>query len=322
MCRDFMTKNPPFCVLNDTVTNAIQTMGENNVAVLPIVRDLSDRRLIGILTDRDLMIRVDAAGREPGETAVAEVMTAKPVSCQAEADCSEILELMTAHGLRRLPVVDSEDRLIGIVTVDDLLPYAGGADTRKAADGKRVFAAGAGLCLAAGVGAGLMYLFDPSRGKARRTMLRDKAVSACDKGKHILEQGAADLKHRAEGMAAEIGKAVHPEEPVSDEKLIARVRTHLGRVLTHPHSIHVSVKDGCVVLAGHVRPYVMKNIGAAVKSVPGVKGVENHLIVQEAANDTPPVAGWRHPARPEASVASTIAGMISGALLAILSHGR
>jgi len=321
-CRDLMTKNPAFCVLDDTVTQAIQTMAENNTGVLPIVLDSGDRRLIGIVTDRDLMIRVDAAGREPSETAIAEVMTANPVSCQAAASYSAILGLMTDHSLRRLPVVDSEDRLIGIVTLDDVLPYVGGYETRQAPEGKGVFAAGAGLCLAAGVGAGLMYLFDPSRGKARRTVLRDKALSACDKGKHIFEQGAADLRNRAEGVTAELRKAVRPEEPVSDEKLIARVRTHLGRVLTHPHSIRVSVKDGSVVLAGNVRPYVMKSIAASVKTVTGVKAVENQLTVQEAAKDTPPVAGWRHAAGSEARVSSAITGLISDVLPSLGSHGR
>lgn len=137
----------------------------------------------------------------------------------------------------------------------------------------------AGLCAAAGAGAGLMYFLDPSRGKVRRRLVADKVASAYHKGVRLLDHKIADVEHRATGALAELKHAVAgcAEQPVPDAKLVARVRTRLGRSIAHPHAVHVEAVQGRVVLTGEVAPEEARRAVAAAGKTPGVQAVENLL---------------------------------------------
>jgi CBS domain-containing protein len=96
-----------------------------DVGSLPVCQD---DRLIGMVTDRDITIRGIAEGRQPDQTSVQEVMTGEVVSVLEDQDVEEAANLMEERQIRRLPVVDHEQRLVGIVSLGDLAVYAG--DTR------------------------------------------------------------------------------------------------------------------------------------------------------------------------------------------------
>ncbi|MFN7931880.1 MAG: BON domain-containing protein [Bryobacteraceae bacterium] len=142
---------------------------------------------------------------------------------------------------------------------------------------KKAACLGAGMCAAAGLGAGLMYFFDPHRGRARRGMVRDKAFSLARLGLKEVDHKLADLEHRTKGVLAEAKAMLHLNEDVPDPKLEARVRTRLGRSVDHPHSVHVTALEGNVILTGEVSPRDAKRAETAARLTPGVKSVENLL---------------------------------------------
>src|SRR5918992_5550350 len=102
-----------------------------------------------------------------------------------------------------------------------------------------------------GLGAALMYMLDPDRGRRRRALVRDKLASAANKTPDALGATARDLRNRARGLAAQT-RSMFAHEDVSDEVLVARVRSAMGRVVSHPSSIEVAAKQGRVTLRGPV----------------------------------------------------------------------
>lgn len=142
---------------------------------------------------------------------------------------------------------------------------------------KKAACLSAGLCAAAGLGAGLMYFLDPNRGKARRMYVRDKCSSLYRAGWKEIDHKVADLEHRTKGALAEVKSVLHGNEEVSDPKLEARIRTRLGRAVEHPHSVRVTALDGNVILTGDVTAKEAKRAEAAARLTAGVKSVENLL---------------------------------------------
>jgi len=100
-----------------TVVEAAQQMNARRIGSVVV---LEDREVIGIFTERDILVRVVAARRNPETTAVGEVMTAPVVCCTPEAELQECKELVTNQRLRHIPVVD-EGRLVGLITSGDIL---------------------------------------------------------------------------------------------------------------------------------------------------------------------------------------------------------
>jgi len=99
------------------VTEAAQAMSRGDVGLLPV---WDGEQLGGILTDRDIILRVVATGRDPQTTPVREVMTADVVSCCEDQEVETAARLMAQHQIRRLPVLDREQRLVGILSLGDL----------------------------------------------------------------------------------------------------------------------------------------------------------------------------------------------------------
>ena len=94
-------------------------MNDRNVGALVVVD--GENRAVGIVTDRDITIRVTAQGRNPVSTTVAEIMTNNPITALEISTAREALFAMRAGRFRRLPVVDHDHQIVGIVTLDDLL---------------------------------------------------------------------------------------------------------------------------------------------------------------------------------------------------------
>jgi CBS domain-containing protein len=105
--------------LEESASVAASRMKEQNVGTLLVVDD--NRRPIGIVTDRDLALRVVGPGLDPRATMVGQVMTARPRSAQEQTPIEDAVATMRSLGVRRLPVVDEDERLVGIVSLDDVL---------------------------------------------------------------------------------------------------------------------------------------------------------------------------------------------------------
>jgi CBS domain-containing protein len=119
-CLDIMTKDPLCCVPADSAQRAAQLMRDRNVGAILICESQETKRLVGIVTDRDLALRVVAEGCDPKGTCVGDVMTRKLFTCRPEDDVQKALELMERYKVRRIPVVDQQNRIVGIITQGDI----------------------------------------------------------------------------------------------------------------------------------------------------------------------------------------------------------
>jgi CBS domain-containing protein len=119
-CSEVMTKDPVVCMPSDLVARVAQVMKKEDVGPVPIVENGETRKLIGMVTDRDLALRMVAEGRDTKTTKAEEVMSRKIVTCRAEDDVQKALDAMSENQLRRIPVVDDEDRIVGIIAQADV----------------------------------------------------------------------------------------------------------------------------------------------------------------------------------------------------------
>lgn len=139
----------------------------------------------------------------------------------------------------------------------------------------------ASLLKAVGLGATAMYFFDPQQGRRRRALLRDQCVHLMNTTQHTIDVTKRDLQNRMQGCIAEFSGALHGDEPVSDEKLVARVRSKLGRAVSHPSAIEVTADNGVITLSGPVLAREAANLVRYVGNVSGVSSVDNQLDVHE-----------------------------------------
>lgn len=126
--REIMTENPACCTPEQTVREAARLMAQNDCGSIPVVEE-SARRLLGVVTDRDLAIRVLAEGRGP-DTPVREAMTADPVTCGPDADVEKVERLMAERQVRRIPVVEN-GRVVGVVAQADLALHPNAVSDRE-----------------------------------------------------------------------------------------------------------------------------------------------------------------------------------------------
>jgi CBS domain-containing protein len=115
--RDVMTARP-HCAAPDTpLTEVAQLMETQDVGAIPV---LDGERLAGMITDRDIVLRAIAKERDPRGMATEEISSGELVTVGPDHDLSEALQLMAQHQVRRLPVVDDENRLVGMVSQADI----------------------------------------------------------------------------------------------------------------------------------------------------------------------------------------------------------
>jgi CBS domain-containing protein len=119
-CDEVMTRGPVCCLPTTLVAEAAQLMKRENIGPIPVIDDEQTRKLVGIVTDRDLALKIVAEGRDARSTKVEAVMTRKVVTCRAEDDVQKALDAMAEHQLRRIPVVDKEGKILGIIAQADV----------------------------------------------------------------------------------------------------------------------------------------------------------------------------------------------------------
>lgn len=115
-----MTRDPVCCTPDTAIQEIAMLMLRNDCGEIPVVDDLGSRRLIGVVTDRDITCRAVANGRDPATTPASDVMTDSVVTVRENADVEECERKMEKHQIRRIPVVDAEGRVCGIVSQADI----------------------------------------------------------------------------------------------------------------------------------------------------------------------------------------------------------
>ena len=119
-CDEVMTKNPVCCLPNDMVAKVAQLMKRENVGSITVIENEQTKKLVGIVTDRDLTLKIVAEGLDGKSTKAETVMTRKVVTCLAGDDLQKALDTMAEHQLRRIPVVDKDHKVVGIIAQADV----------------------------------------------------------------------------------------------------------------------------------------------------------------------------------------------------------
>lgn len=154
----------------------------------------------------------------------------------------------------------------------------------------------------AAIGALAMYFSDPDRGRRRRALTRDKFVRVVHRSSDAMDVATRDLNNRVHGLRARASHLFRAgrKRDADDPVLMARIRARIGRAITHPHPIHVSVQQGRVTLSGPVLAHEKDALLKAVRGVAGVHEVQENLQVHETAEGMPALQG-EHPSRTSAA---------------------
>ena len=119
-CADIMTPNPIWCLPKDTVQRIAELMKQNNIGSVPVIENEQTQKLIGIITDRDLALKIIAEGRDAKSTKVEAVMTRKVITCRGDDDIQVALNSMSEHQIRRILIVDYVNKILGIISQADV----------------------------------------------------------------------------------------------------------------------------------------------------------------------------------------------------------
>jgi CBS domain-containing protein len=119
-CNEVMTKNPVCCRPDDMVVKVAQLMQSENIGSIPVIENEQTQKLVGIVTDRDLALKIVAKGQDAKSTKVEAVMTRQIVTCRTGDDLQMALDAMAEHQLRRIPIVDDDDKIVGIIAQADV----------------------------------------------------------------------------------------------------------------------------------------------------------------------------------------------------------
>lgn len=123
--KDAMVRSPVSCGPESNLGVAAELLWKQNCGILPVVN--AERKVVGVMTDRDMCIALGTRNLLPGQIFVKEVMTGKVHSCQVEDDMHSALATMAKERVRRLPVVDGKGVLQGILSMDDVVLHTEGA---------------------------------------------------------------------------------------------------------------------------------------------------------------------------------------------------
>ncbi len=218
-CKDLMTANPKCCLPEDSISRAAQIMREEDVGSIPVVSDHANRKVIGIVTDHNIAVKVVAAGWDPQAIYVGEVMLfADPVMCRVDDDYTKALQRMASQQVRRILVVNEDGSLAGIISQADIARRTSEEEVGEVVEeisepagfghplrslgrdySRHRYEEGAGFdantlvmsaaCLT--VGAGIMFLLDPARRRTRRARLRRRSSQRLQRLDRLRSQGPA-----------------------------------------------------------------------------------------------------------------------------------
>jgi CBS domain-containing protein len=119
--RQIMTTSPACCIPDDTSIRAARIMKEMDTGIVPVVEGSASRKVVGVVTDRDLCLGVVAEGKDPKSVQVQTCMTTKVVSCEPDDDVEKALKLMRENLIRRILVVDRQGIIQGVVSLADVV---------------------------------------------------------------------------------------------------------------------------------------------------------------------------------------------------------
>lgn len=117
--REIMSRDPEVCTPDDTLQQAARLMADCDCGSIPVVEGKEGKRLVGVITDRDIAVRGVAKGKTP-DSKVNDVMSPSPSTCSADDDIEVVEQIMVEKQVRRVPVVDDDGRVVGIVAQADL----------------------------------------------------------------------------------------------------------------------------------------------------------------------------------------------------------
>lgn len=128
--KEIMTPNPTACTPTSTLADAAKAMWENDCGILPVVTD--GGKVVGLITDRDICMSAGMHGCNLSNLAVEDVISGKVYSVETDTDVQKALETMRDHKVRRLPVVDADGRLQGMLSMNDMVLRAQEPRDKKA----------------------------------------------------------------------------------------------------------------------------------------------------------------------------------------------
>jgi CBS domain-containing protein len=119
-CEDVMTPKPVCCLPTDNVLFVAELMKSEDIGAIPVIENMETQKLIGIITDRDLALRVVAQGLDTNSTRVESVMTRKVVTCRSDDDLQRAVDAMAEKQLRRIVIVDNANKVLGVISQADV----------------------------------------------------------------------------------------------------------------------------------------------------------------------------------------------------------
>jgi len=120
-----MTQDPVVCTPDQSCKTAAELLCQHDCGSVPVVNDMNEKKVVGILTDRDICCRAAASGSDPNRTLVRDVMTERVVCCAPDDDVMEAVRLMREHQIRRVPIVDAAAKVVGMIAQADIARYCG-----------------------------------------------------------------------------------------------------------------------------------------------------------------------------------------------------
>ena len=119
-CGDVMTREPACCEPADSIQRIAQLMKTEDVGAVPVVESKTSRRLVGIVTDRDIVVKILADGKTVEKSTARDAMTNNPVTCREDDEVGQAVARMAERKVRRIPVVDGNGALRGIIAQADI----------------------------------------------------------------------------------------------------------------------------------------------------------------------------------------------------------
>ncbi|MDD3013324.1 MAG: CBS domain-containing protein [Candidatus Gastranaerophilales bacterium] len=119
-CEDVMTRNPECCMAEDNVVVAVDIMRDMNCGSVPVIESYETKKLVGIITDRDICLYVVGNELIPSDVSVRDCMTTDPVTCHLGDSVESAIKLMEENQIRRLIIVNDNNQVTGIIAQADL----------------------------------------------------------------------------------------------------------------------------------------------------------------------------------------------------------
>ena len=140
------------------------------------------------------------------------------------------------------------------------------------------------------LGSALMYAFDPGSGRRRRALARNRFARLGHTTSDRIDETARHWSNRAAGTVAEARRWIRSDRP-DDDVLVERVRSALGREVSHPRAIEVGARNGTVRLSGAILSHEVNRLLRAVEAVPGVAEIDNRLEPHDQPGNVPSLQG-------------------------------